>query len=196
MAFERTLVLVKPHAVAERWTNPIFQRYLEAGLKFGDMQVLTLTRDEASAFYAEHEGKDFFEGLLDAMCAGPIVAMIWVGDNVIQQVRDLNGATRIRKKLNLARSGATLRVQEVRSTRSMVPIVAKRLSEKLASFSVTDHPYTARSAPSPARMMVSGCFLFNDHFLNFPVTWRGPFTAIVFEMKDPVSPDICTKAIL
>jgi nucleoside-diphosphate kinase len=93
MAFERTLVLVKPHAVAERWTNQIFERYLEAGLTFGDMQVLTLKREEAAAFYAEHEGKDFFDGLLDAMCAGPIVAMIWVGEDAIQQVRDLNGAT-------------------------------------------------------------------------------------------------------
>ena len=93
MALERTLVLIKPHAVAERWANPIYQRYVEAGLMLADMQALTLTRDEAAAFYAEHEGKDFFDRLLDAMCSGPTVTLIWLGDNAIEWVRELNGET-------------------------------------------------------------------------------------------------------
>jgi len=93
MAIERTLVLIKPHAVLERWTDLIYLRYLKAGLTIDNIQVLTLSEEEAAAFYGEHIGKEFFDGLISAMCQGPVVAMIWVGGNAIEQVRHLNGAT-------------------------------------------------------------------------------------------------------
>lgn len=93
MTYQQTLILIKPHAVKEGWTNAIFNRYREERLIIGDMHVLSMTPVQAAEFYRDHEARPYFPGLVEAMCEGPIVAMVWVGDDAITRVRALHGAT-------------------------------------------------------------------------------------------------------
>ena len=55
--------------------------------------MLHLTREQAEGFYAEHEGKVFFEPLMEFMTSGPIMVQVLEGDNAITFYRELMGAT-------------------------------------------------------------------------------------------------------
>jgi nucleoside-diphosphate kinase len=90
---ERTLVLIKPDAVNRNVWFDIMRRYLEEGLEIDLAQILTMDEAMAREFYAEHVGRDYFQGLIDHMISGPIIAMIVSGANAVQRVRRLNGAT-------------------------------------------------------------------------------------------------------
>jgi len=90
---QRTLVLIKPDAVYNLWIDEIKQRYRDAGLKILSEYCRQMARDDAAEFYAEHRGKFFFGGLLLAISSGPLVALIISGDDAVERVRKLNGAT-------------------------------------------------------------------------------------------------------
>lgn len=89
----RTLSLVKPDAVAKNFIGAIMARLEEAGLKVVACRMLTLSRTQAGAFYDVHRERPFFEGLLDFMTSGPIVAMVLEGENAVARNRELMGAT-------------------------------------------------------------------------------------------------------
>ncbi len=55
--------------------------------------MLHLTVEQARGFYAEHEGRPFFDGLVEFMTSGPIVVSVLEGENAVQRHRDLLGAT-------------------------------------------------------------------------------------------------------
>lgn len=93
MAVERTLSIIKPDAVAKNVIGQIYSRFEEAGLQLVAVKMLRLTRDQAKGFYAEHEGRSFFEGLLDFMTSGPVVVQVLEGENAILRNRELMGAT-------------------------------------------------------------------------------------------------------
>ncbi len=93
MAVERTLSIIKPDAVAKNVIGQIYARFEEAGLQLVAVKMLRLTRDQAKGFYAEHEGRSFFEGLLDFMTSGPVVVQVLEGENAILRNRELMGAT-------------------------------------------------------------------------------------------------------
>ena len=91
---ERTLVMLKPDAVDHgEWIPQIKQRYTDAGLKIIYENRFRMTYQQAYYFYYEHADKFFFSGLKLAMSSGPSIVLILEGDNVIEQVRKLNGAT-------------------------------------------------------------------------------------------------------
>jgi nucleoside-diphosphate kinase len=56
-------------------------------------KMLHLTVEQARGFYAEHEGRPFFDGLVEFMTSGPIVVSVLEGENAVQRHRDLLGAT-------------------------------------------------------------------------------------------------------
>ena len=93
MAFERTLSIVKPDAVAKDLIGEIYARFEKGGLRIIGTKMMRLTPEVAGGFYAEHQGKPFFEPLIDYMCSGPIVVQVLEGDNAIQVNRQLMGAT-------------------------------------------------------------------------------------------------------
>lgn len=93
MAVERTLSIVKPDAVAKNAIGKIYTRFEDAGLRLVAIKMLSLSRDQARGFYAEHEGRSFFEGLLDFMTSGPVVVQVLEGENAIAKNRELMGAT-------------------------------------------------------------------------------------------------------
>ena len=93
MAFERTLSIVKPDAVAKNLIGEIYARFEKGGLRIIGTKMMRLTPEVAGGFYAEHQGKPFFEPLIDYMCSGPIVVQVLEGDSAIQVNRQLMGAT-------------------------------------------------------------------------------------------------------
>ncbi len=94
MDLERTLSIIKPDAVLKNETQAILKRYVSIGLKIvGISQPIILTEEFIVKFYEEHRGKPYFEGLVLAMLSGPCVLVVLEGENAIQKVRELNGAT-------------------------------------------------------------------------------------------------------
>jgi nucleoside-diphosphate kinase len=93
MAVETTLSIIKPNAVAKNAIGAICSRFEGAGLRIVAARMLHLSREEAVAFYAEHEGKGFFEELVGFMTSGPVMVMVLQGDDAIAKNRELMGAT-------------------------------------------------------------------------------------------------------
>jgi nucleoside-diphosphate kinase len=90
---EETLVLLKPDAVLRGLTGEILRRIEAKGYELREIKMLTASRDQLEAHYAEHAGKPFFEPLIDFMLSGEIVACRFVGHRVIEGFRILAGAT-------------------------------------------------------------------------------------------------------
>ena len=93
MAVERTLSIVKPDAVAKNVIGQIYSRFEKAGLQIVAAKMLHLSREQAGGFYAEHQGKPFYEPLIDFMTSGPVTVQVLEGENAIALNRELMGAT-------------------------------------------------------------------------------------------------------
>jgi len=93
MAIERTLSIVKPDAVAKNIIGKIYSRFEKAGLKIIASKMVLLDSDKAAGFYAEHEGRPFYDALMDFMTSGPIVVQVLEGENAIAFHREIIGAT-------------------------------------------------------------------------------------------------------
>lgn len=90
---ERTLVLLKPDAVARGLCGEIISRFEKKGLRLAGMKLMQVDEALARKHYAMHEGKPFFQGLIEYITALPIVAMVLEGPNAIANVRAVMGAT-------------------------------------------------------------------------------------------------------
>src|SRR3954451_1007564 len=93
MATERTLILVKPDAFARGLSGEIIARFERKGLKIVAAKHMVVTEDLAKRHYAEHEGKPFFGELVDFITSGPIMALVFEGDDAIRAARQVIGAT-------------------------------------------------------------------------------------------------------
>jgi nucleoside-diphosphate kinase len=90
---QNTYIMIKPDAVARGLVGAIVQRFENTGLKIVRMEMSTLTREQAAANYAEHEGKPFYEGLVSYITSGPVVKMVISGPDSVVVCRKLMGAT-------------------------------------------------------------------------------------------------------
>jgi nucleoside-diphosphate kinase len=90
---ERTFVMIKPDAVARGLAGRIVSRFEDAGLTIERMEMATLTREQAGRNYAEHEGKPFYDGLVEYVTSGPVVKMVISGEGAVAICRKLIGAT-------------------------------------------------------------------------------------------------------
>tara|TARA_Y100000591_G_scaffold220340_1_gene191797 strand:- start:260 stop:685 length:426 start_codon:yes stop_codon:yes gene_type:complete len=93
MAIEKTLSIIKPDAVGKNLIGKIITRFEENGLYLVAGKLVHLTDDMASGFYAEHDGKPFFNDLKKFMTSGPVFIQILEGENAVQKNRDLMGNT-------------------------------------------------------------------------------------------------------
>jgi nucleoside-diphosphate kinase len=93
MSVEETLVLVKPDGVARNLTGEILRRIEAKGFQLVDIKFVEADRTLLAAHYAEHEGKPFYEPLVEFMESGPIVAIRVAGNRVIEGFRSLAGTT-------------------------------------------------------------------------------------------------------
>lgn len=93
MGVERTLSIVKPDAVEKNIIGEIVSRFESDGLTIVASRMIRLTEQQAQGFYAEHEGKPFFESLVSYMTSGPVVVQVLQGEGAIARNRELMGAT-------------------------------------------------------------------------------------------------------
>ena len=90
---DRTLILVKPDAYGRALTGEIIARFERKGLKICALKRMEVTRATALEHYAEHEGKPFFEPLVEFITSGPVVALILEGREAVATARRLIGPT-------------------------------------------------------------------------------------------------------
>ena len=90
---ERTFAIIKPDAVAARYTGRIIQRIEEAGFTIRAMRHTHLTQHDAEGFYAVHKERPFFASLTRFMSSGPVVVLALEAPDAIKKWRTLMGAT-------------------------------------------------------------------------------------------------------
>ena len=94
---QRTLVLLKPDAVRRGLVGNILSRFEAKGLSVVAMDLRTIDASVADEHYAEHVEKGFYPPLRDFVTSGPLVACVLEGDEAVEVVRAINGATDGRK---------------------------------------------------------------------------------------------------
>ena len=90
---ERSLVLIKPDGFQRGLTGEVLRRIEAKGYTLGALAIVTPTRELLAKHYAEHEGKPFYEPLLEFMSSGPVTAAVIEGQDCIKGFRSLAGAT-------------------------------------------------------------------------------------------------------
>jgi nucleoside-diphosphate kinase len=93
VSIEKTLVLVKPDGVARGLVGEVIARIEAKGYAISALRMLQADRALLEKHYAEHQGKPFFEPLVEFMMSGPIVAIVAEGNRVIEGFRSLAGVT-------------------------------------------------------------------------------------------------------
>jgi len=91
---ERTFILVKPDGVQRGLIGEVISRLERRGLRLVAARFQSVSRKMAERLYAVHQGKPFYDGLLDYITSGPVMAMVWEGPSAIAAVRQTIGATR------------------------------------------------------------------------------------------------------
>ena len=62
---ERTLIIVKPDGVERALIGPIISRFEQRGLKLVALKMMQVSNELARKHYAVHEGKPFFEPVIE-----------------------------------------------------------------------------------------------------------------------------------
>lgn len=91
---ERTLIIVKPDAVQRGLIGEIVKRFEQRGLRIIGLKMMQVSEALAKKHYAEHEGKSFFEGLVQYITSAPVVVMVLEGPNAIAAARTTIGSTK------------------------------------------------------------------------------------------------------
>ncbi|MDR2108652.1 MAG: nucleoside-diphosphate kinase [Coriobacteriales bacterium] len=94
---EKTYVMLKPDAVANRHVGEIIARFERVGLTIERLELASVTPEQAAANYAEHQGKPFYDGLISYITSGPVVKMVLSGEDAVAITRKLMGATNPRE---------------------------------------------------------------------------------------------------
>jgi nucleoside-diphosphate kinase len=93
MPLERTLSIIKPDAVGEQLIGTILARFEQAGLTPVAIKMVQLSKEQAEGFYIEHQGKAFFESLVEFMTSGPVIVLVLQAENAISHYRQVIGVT-------------------------------------------------------------------------------------------------------
>ena len=94
MAFEQTLVVVKPDGFRRHLTGKILTRFEDKGFQLRNLKLYNFTKEKAKEFYSAHKDKPFFDELLSFIMSGTVVACILEGSNAVNTVRLMVGATK------------------------------------------------------------------------------------------------------
>lgn len=90
---QQTLSIIKPDATERHLIGEILAILETQNLSIKALKMVQLTQAQAEGFYAEHQGKPFFEPLVEFMISAPIVVAVLEGEEAISRYRDLMGAT-------------------------------------------------------------------------------------------------------
>lgn len=90
---ERTFLAIKPDGVQRKLIGEIMHRFEAKGFSLVGLKLITVQRELAEQHYHEHQEKPFFQGLVEFITSGPVVAMVWEGKGVVAAARKMIGAT-------------------------------------------------------------------------------------------------------
>ncbi|PIZ63238.1 nucleoside-diphosphate kinase [Candidatus Roizmanbacteria bacterium CG_4_10_14_0_2_um_filter_39_13] len=90
---EKTVVLIKPDGVQKKYVGEIISRLEKKGFTMVSGKLVMLNESLLRTWYAHHVDKPFFPDIVSYMTSGPVMAMIWEGDNVVSVVREMAGVT-------------------------------------------------------------------------------------------------------
>ena len=90
---ERTYLMVKPDGVQRGLCGEIVSRFEKKGLKLVAMKLMVIPKETAETHYGEHKGKKFFDSLISYITSGPVLAMLWEGENAVAVCRQMMGKT-------------------------------------------------------------------------------------------------------
>ncbi len=93
MSLQRTLSIIKPDAVKRHLIGAILARFEQQGFNIAAAKMVQLSREQAEGFYAEHQGKLFFEPLVEYMTSAPVFVSVLEKENAVQNYRTLMGTT-------------------------------------------------------------------------------------------------------
>lgn len=93
MSLQRTLSIIKPDAVKRHLIGAILARFEQQGFNIAAAKMVQLNREQAEGFYAEHQGKPFFEPLVEYMTSAPVFVSVLEKENAVQDYRTLMGTT-------------------------------------------------------------------------------------------------------
>lgn len=93
MSLQRTLSIIKPDAVKRHLIGAILARFEQQGFNIAAAKMVQLSREQAEGFYAEHQGKSFFEPLVEYMTSAPVFVSVLEKENAVQDYRTLMGTT-------------------------------------------------------------------------------------------------------
>jgi nucleoside-diphosphate kinase len=88
-----TLAIIKPDAVGSGRAGRILAHLEDQGFAIRALRLTTLSRPQAEAFYAVHEGRPFFDELVEFMTSGPVIALVLEADDAVTRLRETIGAT-------------------------------------------------------------------------------------------------------
>ena len=90
---EKSYLMLKPDAVANRHIGEIIARIERVGLTIERLELAQVSVAQAEQNYIEHQGKPFYQGLIDYITSGPVVKMVVSGSDAVAIARKLMGAT-------------------------------------------------------------------------------------------------------
>jgi nucleoside-diphosphate kinase len=135
---QSSLLVIKPDAVQGGHIGEIIAMVEKADLKITGLVMRRLSRAEAEGFYAVHQGKDFFSGLVEFICSGPVVAVKVEGEDAVRRLRALAGDTDPSKAepgTIRQRFGSSVRMNAVHAANP-----AEDVARELAFFFGTNQP--------------------------------------------------------
>lgn len=92
---ERCFVMLKPGTVNRRIAGEVISRLERKGLRLVGIKMLNMSLELAKTHYAEHEGRPFYDTLIQYIISGPVIAMVWQSDDCVTLVRKLTGSTTV-----------------------------------------------------------------------------------------------------
>jgi nucleoside-diphosphate kinase len=93
---ERSLILLKPGVLQRRLVGKVLARFEEKGLNIIALKMIQMSKEMVEAHYQEHQGKDFYQKLVDYTLSGPVIAAVIEGNEAISVIRKLAGPTSLK----------------------------------------------------------------------------------------------------
>lgn len=93
MAGKKTFTMIKPDAFGAGNSGAIIKIIEEAGFRIEAAKLTKLSSERAGQFYEVHKERPFYKDLVSYMSSGPIIAMVLVKENAVEDFRKLIGAT-------------------------------------------------------------------------------------------------------
>ena len=90
---ETTFFMIKPDGIQRNLVGRIIERVESKGFKIVALKMIKTDEKTARKHYEEHGEKPFFQGLVDFITSGPVVAMVIEGKNVVEGIRNMMGKT-------------------------------------------------------------------------------------------------------